>query len=156
MLLLLSMVLVVFLLCMCLFVQLQCAQMYISICNLSRCRFRCKVFECRVGRDIDGTALSSTKTGNVVMGEWFEEPESNENRLSIVYTSVDDTICEKLYAMLERLWIIDSTDAVSKRTAEQEMVEQHHLNTHYRDETGRFVAQIPLDLKCAILVALNT
>lgn len=104
--------------------------------------FVAKIFDYKIGHDTDGTALVSTQFGNVVMGE--QDVECTDNNLSTVTALVDDTMNEKLYAMLEKLWQMDCTDtgAESNRTEEQEMVEQHFLNTHRRDETGRFIVRI--------------
>lgn len=86
--------------------------------------FVAKVFEHKIGQDINGTALFSTQFGNVIMGELDENAESNECNEQCLSTVVDDTMNEKLNKMLERLWEMDKADDddKTKRTVEQEMV----------------------------------
>lgn len=118
--------------------------------------FIARIFEHKIGYDIDGTAVFSTQFGNVVMGEhtdcigWNDRcaehcnEQCNVNCLSNVNTIVDDTMNDKLHGMLQRLWKMDDAECIeSKRTVEQQMVEDHFIATHRRNEEGRFIVHIP-------------
>lgn len=103
--------------------------------------FVAKIFDKKIGYDVKGAAVIDTPFGNVIMGE-HEDLESTDN-LSTVGALVDCEMEEKLNKMIERLWEMDSTGTESKRTKEQEMVENHFMDTHRRDSSGRFVIFIP-------------
>lgn len=76
--------------------------------------FIARVFKLKIGYNIDGTALFSTHFGNVLMGEHKDGVMSdvcNENStVEAMNSIVDDTVNEKLNAMLEKLWRIDDAD----------------------------------------------
>lgn len=96
------------------------------------------VLEC----DQDDTALLQTTFGVVVMGSHPVEDE-----LGQVNSSVECLHEDKLDDLLQRLWEMDrikDQNSNSIRTMEQELVEQHFTNTHYRDDSGRFVVFIPI------------
>lgn len=113
--------------------------------------FVARILERKSGYERDGTAVFETMFGNVVMGEHTENweellnngEEISRNSIDKVMTVVDDTLEQKLSGMLERLWEMDRIGIESSRTVEEELVEKHFMDTHYRDENGRFVVRIP-------------
>lgn len=111
--------------------------------------FMANILDRKLGYDMFGTALVSTHFGTVVMGKYNDNlDDEDEESPEIIRTIIDDTMEEKLSKMIERLWEMDctGTGTESNRTKEQEMVEQHFMRTHRRDEAGRFVVHIPFKL----------
>lgn len=109
------------------------------------CGFVANILDRKIGHDKRGTALFSSHFGNVVMGEYCE---GNDDENCVTATSiVDNEMAEKLNGMIEQLWKMDVIGNDTKRTEEQEMVEQHFLNKHRRDSTGRFIVYIPFKPK---------
>lgn len=105
-------------------------------------RFVAKILDYRIGYEVDGTALYSTPLGNVIMGEQFEEEDSNVENVAAI---MDDSMEEKLCKMIEKLWKQDEIELDSKSvwTQEEQAVEDYFEKTHYRDRDGRFVVKIP-------------
>lgn len=104
-------------------------------------RFVAAIFDSKIGYEAEGTAVISTPFGNVIMGKCNEE--STDKNLECNVSIIDNDVGERLNKMLEKLWEMDRVGNDSHRTQEQEMVEQHFMETHRRDETGRFTVQIP-------------
>lgn len=109
--------------------------------------FVAHIFDHKIGTEIDGTAVFSTMLGNVVMGEFTENWNENSDEIGKVMTVVDDSLGDKLNKMIERLWKQDEIELGLEKedryTKEERMVEEHFINTHHRDENGRFVVKIP-------------
>ncbi|XP_055910400.1 uncharacterized protein LOC129944760 [Eupeodes corollae] len=67
------------------------------------------------------------------------DPETSNGRPAVVYTAG-----EQLDKLLSRLWQMDQVGSCSKRSEEEELVEQHFVSSHYRDNDGVFVVKMPL------------
>lgn len=106
--------------------------------------FFAKILDRKIGTARDGTVLVNTSFGMVMLGEYIEELETQTGN---AFTVVDDTLGERLNKMVEQLWEQDEIGNAYKPesllTEEQQMVENHFVNTHYRDSEGRFVVRIP-------------
>lgn len=96
-----------------------------------------------LGHNSDYTTLMETTFGVVVMG-----PHPVADEMGQVNSSMECLQDSRLDDLLERLWEMDickdRTNTNSTRTLEQELVEQHFMDTHYRDGSGRFVVSIPI------------
>lgn len=93
-------------------------------------------------RDQHHTTLLQTIFGIVVMGSHLVEED-----LGQVNSSIECLQDNRLDELIQRLWEMDrikDPNSNSIRTMEQELVEQHFMDTHYRDGSGRFVVSIPI------------
>lgn len=101
-----------------------------------------RIISAVIGRDHNYTTLLQTTFGVVVMG-----PHPIEDEVSQVNSSFECQQDDRLDELLQRLWEMDrikERGSNSMRTMEQELVEQHFIDTHYRDGSGRFVVSIPI------------
>ncbi|XP_055850678.1 uncharacterized protein LOC129915223 [Episyrphus balteatus] len=88
----------------------------------------------------DGTVLLETTLGLVVLGSNLFRYNDQVNVCSTVEYSESD----QLDNLLKRLWEMDEIKSCSQRTEEEELVEQHFQQNHYRDKDGVFVVKMPL------------
>lgn len=94
-----------------------------------------------VGRTLDGTSILETEMGIVIFGTYAHEMEEC---VQLAMPAIEYNQTEQLDKLLERLWQADQIDDCSNMSIEEKEVEEHFVRTHFRDHTGRFVAQIPL------------
>lgn len=118
--------------------------------------FVAKILDHKIGHELDGVAIVKTDFGNVVMGEQMldygrndgsndgRNVGGNEEQFCNTGALIDGAMGKKLDEMIERLWEMDRIGSDVKRTKEEEMVEQHFMSTHTRDDTGRFTVHIPI------------
>lgn len=103
-----------------------------------------KIMKAAIGTTANGTALWDTHMGVVMLGEHMEEIDWDTGK---TFSVIDDTMGEKLNGMLEQLWEQDKIETVFgmdlTKTEEEQMVEEHFVSTHFRDNEGRFVVKIP-------------
>lgn len=104
--------------------------------------FFAKIIRAVTGTCVDGSTLLETTLGIVVMG-------AHSERLDEVTGVTMPTIEEyseenNLEELLQRLWKMDEIGTSSTRTQEEELVEKHFMDTHKRDENGKFIVSIPI------------
>ncbi|RYE21665.1 MAG: hypothetical protein EOP45_09270 [Sphingobacteriaceae bacterium] len=95
-----------------------------------------------VARTLDGTAIMETTVGNIVFGYNGENDDEQNGQIA---TAIEYSPEQQMDRLLERLWQQDQIGNHSKWTKEEQMVEEHFMQTHYRDKSGRFVVKIPVD-----------
>lgn len=93
-----------------------------------------------IQRNFDGTALMDTFYGIIIFGAHKENHDQNGR----VFSAIQYNESEQLDKLLKRLWEGDQIENCSPYTEEELQVEKHFLETHFRDETGRFVAKLPI------------
>lgn len=94
-----------------------------------------------IHRTLDGTALLESIIGVIVFGSQSDETINGERQ---VFSAIEYNESEQIDKLLERLWQQDQIGSSSLLSEEEIQVEKHFMETHYRDNTGRFVAKIPL------------
>lgn len=103
--------------------------------------FLAKIINSVIQRNRDGIALMKTSLGVIVFGSLSDgiDEQSGYSLSAIEYEEGD-----QLNKLLERLWIQEQIGDRPELTEEEKVVEQHFLDTHKRDETGRFIVKLPL------------
>lgn len=94
-----------------------------------------------IARNIDGTALMEMSIGVIIFGCQNGKFDDNSGQ---IMSAIEYSKEQQLDRQLERLWKQDEIEKITNWTEEQQLVEQHFMETHYRDNTGRFVVKIPL------------
>ncbi|XP_058839551.1 uncharacterized protein LOC131695040 [Topomyia yanbarensis] len=88
----------------------------------------------------NGTAsLRETDLGWIITGTFDPYQQVSANILLSNVTMHDDLLDEQL----ERFWYLEEVVERPSFDAEEQEVEQHFLETYCRDESGRFVVQMP-------------
>lgn len=100
--------------------------------------FFAKIITSVVQRNIDGTILLATSLGIVIFGS-----SSGDIFEQTVHT-IEYKAENQLDKLLERLWQQDEVGASSPYTEEEIQAENHFVKTHSRNNSGRFIVQIPL------------
>ncbi|XP_062700072.1 uncharacterized protein LOC134284801 [Aedes albopictus] len=81
--------------------------------------------------------LRDTHLGWIVAGSMVDPLVSN---ISLQYTH---TAVEDIEQSMQRFWQIEEVPEVPKRSTEETECEAHFLATYKRDETGRFIVELP-------------
>lgn len=77
---------------------------------------------------------------------WIISGQSASCKLMQVNTCMFEAESAKLDAAIRKLWEIDAVPAEREWTAEEKLAEQTFVQTHQRDEAGRYIVRIPRKL----------
>lgn len=103
--------------------------------------FLAKIIISVVDRNVNGTALLETTVGVIIFGSHTSQVDDGVRGL---YSAIEYNENEQLDKLLERMWRYDQIDFRSELTEEEKLVENHFMETHKRDKTGRFVVEMIL------------
>lgn len=90
----------------------------------------------KLSDDLPG--LHDSQLGWLVGGNYFQGQSSGLVLRSLTARA------DPVNKLLQRFWEIESVDPELVPTTEEKVCEEHFLATHRRDETGRYVVQLPL------------
>ncbi|XP_065078903.1 uncharacterized protein LOC135701886 [Ochlerotatus camptorhynchus] len=85
------------------------------------------------------TSLRETDLGWIVTGT-YDPYQQVSGSILIANVALQDPLAEKL----EKFWSVEEVTESSPFNTEEQEVEQHFLENYRRDESGRFVVQMPL------------
>lgn len=99
-----------------------------------------------------GAIIQETKFGFIVLGR-CEIAESNFAALSSFHVTEQmeqpsTGSLNELEDILKRFWEIEEMQVKRERSKEEQMVEELFVQTHYRNEFGRYVVRIPIKPGC--------
>lgn len=102
-----------------------------------------KLIEPEILRSNDGNSIAhKTKLGYVIL-------ENPQNPYQIEQPCIGAVArgpsIKKLMELMQRLWAVEEVPPISKRTKEEEICEEIFLQTHRRDQHGRYIVHIPFN-----------
>ncbi|XP_055543082.1 uncharacterized protein LOC129728654 [Wyeomyia smithii] len=71
----------------------------------------------------------------LVVAESVDVPQQN-----VVLSNV---VTENIDKMIQKFWEVEEVPDAPSTTTEEQLIEDHFMNTHRRDDTGRFVVRLP-------------
>lgn len=96
----------------------------------------------------DGSAIvHNTQLGHIVLGRFQVKNDDDDDKLLSVFQANESLNCNefsKLYEQMRGFWEIEKLEENKQRSPEEDAVEKHFLSTHYRNEAGRYVVEIPI------------
>lgn len=111
----------------------------------------------------DGAMMQLTEFGHIILGRFMIKKNIN-NSTAYSLMQADQNECikpnheeinknqnELLQTALSNFWKIEEINRIEDKTvlsAEQTLVEENFLKTHYRELSGRYVVTIPISPKC--------
>ncbi|XP_062557296.1 uncharacterized protein LOC134222169 [Armigeres subalbatus] len=94
----------------------------------------------RLKLGIDNVTLAETELGWVVAGSVSIRKAQSSRRVCQLNRNE-----ELLNRTMSRFWELESVQMETATTAAEDLVEQHFKDTHYREESGRYVVRLPFN-----------